>query len=86
VWVAAAALAALVIGTVWIATRDGTASPQTLVALDATWWVAPTDFLLTTPGADLLRSVPTLGVVESAPENTSPQIIDTGERTERIRS
>lgn len=86
VWVAAAALATLVAGAVWIATRDGTPSPQSLVSLDATWWAGPTDFLLVTPGIELLRSVPTLGAIEGAADDASQEVNDTAERTERIRS
>jgi hypothetical protein len=85
-WLAAAALATLVAGAVWIATRNGTPPPQTLVGLDATWWVTPTDFLLTTPGTDLLRSVPTLGVTEGAADDASQAVNDTAELTERTRS
>ena len=86
VWVTVAALATLVAGAVWIATRDGAPSPQTLVALDATWWAGPTDFLLATPGIELLRSVPTIGAIEGAADDASQAINDTAERTERIRS
>ncbi|MGH7701233.1 MAG: hypothetical protein ACREMJ_12045 [Gemmatimonadales bacterium] len=35
--------------------------PVGAVDLAATSWQAPTDFLLQTPGADLLRTVPALG-------------------------
>lgn len=85
-WIAAAALAALVIGTVWIATRDGAPSPQSLVSLDATWWAGPTDFLLATPGIELLRSLPTLGAIEGAADDAFREVNDTAERPERIRS
>lgn len=85
-WAAAAVLATLVIVAVWVAVRSDSPSTQSLVALDATWWVAPTDFLLTTPGADLLRSVPSIGVEVSAPEDPVPLVTDTAERTERTRS
>ncbi len=81
--VAAAVLAMVVIGTVWMVSRRDTSSPPNLVALDATWWVAPTDFLLMTPGIDLLRSVPNIGVGLSAPDEPAPLTTDTAVPNQR---
>ena len=55
--------AAIVVIAVVLARPDET--PRTtaqLVDLDATSWRSPTDFLLNTPGSELLRSVPAVGL------------------------
>jgi hypothetical protein len=41
--------------------RPESAGTVVTVDLRSTWWQAPTDFLLDTPGDRLLRTVPTLG-------------------------
>lgn len=63
-WVAAASLAAA--GAVIVVTLVNTinrASPKPWMhpSLSATSWRAPTDFLLETPGRDLLGGIPSLG-------------------------
>lgn len=59
--VALAAAAALVlIAVLWRRpSRD-----QWMVPLSSAHWEAPTDFLLETPGAELLRTVPPVGVID----------------------
>lgn len=56
----AAALAIVVAG--WLTLRDTLPSHVGPIDLASTTWVAPTDFLLRTPGAERLRGVPALGV------------------------
>lgn len=69
--VAAAALGVIAAGVgVWL--RAGR-SP-TLVSLAAAQWDAPTDFLLETPGAELLRVTPQLGVHTILPSQPDTDI------------
>lgn len=62
-WAAAAAVAAVIVGALWLLRgRDVRGTPdlgQQLLA--SAQWVAPTDFLLETPGRELLRGVPGFG-------------------------
>lgn len=56
----AAAVALVLIAVLWPRpSRD-----QWMVPLASAHWEAPTDFLLETPGAELLRTVPPLGVID----------------------
>ncbi len=68
-WAAAAALVIVAGAALWwlLPRADENAAPL-LVDWSATVWRAPTDFLLETPGRDLLRTVPTLGAGELRPE------------------
>jgi|SRR5918996_750966 hypothetical protein len=54
---AAAAAAVVLLAVTWFGPRR----PPAGIDLATTRWQAPTDFLLQTPGADLLRTVPALG-------------------------
>ncbi len=61
-WIAMAlAAAALLIVAVDVTRRRASPMPSVAVDLDATHWRAPTDFLLATPGVELLRDIPELG-------------------------
>ncbi|MBI3982873.1 MAG: hypothetical protein HY337_08170 [Gemmatimonadetes bacterium] len=62
-WVPAAALASAAVAVLWLAGRDRDTSDRRGLDLAATVWRAPTDFLLETPGRDLLRQVPDVGHV-----------------------
>jgi len=55
----AAAAVAVVVAAVWLLRP----APEFPIDLAATRWEAPTDFLLRTPGAELLRSVPDVGSI-----------------------
>lgn len=59
-WVFATGATAIVFaGLFWLwAVRHG---PETTTVASITEWKAPTDFLLETPGRDLLRTVPEIG-------------------------
>lgn len=59
----AAALAVTGAAVVWLVTRDR----ETGVPLDlgSVVWRAPTDFLLETPGRDLLRRLPEIGIIKA---------------------
>jgi hypothetical protein len=82
VWIAvAAAVVLLVAGALWLTSRDR--SPETIIALDATSWTAPTDFLLETPWRDLLRTVPVLGT-DLAPRAGQPLESPTND-SDRVR-
>jgi hypothetical protein len=59
-WLAAAALAASV-ALALLLVRRGRPDGHVGIDLTAVRWRAPTDFLLTLPGSELLRSVPRLG-------------------------
>ncbi|MFQ6046620.1 MAG: hypothetical protein ACE5PT_09760 [Gemmatimonadales bacterium] len=60
VWAAAAAAAAVLAAVLWALDRGG-GGDRLAIDLSATAWQAPTDFLLETPGRDLLRTVPRVG-------------------------
>ena len=64
----AAAVAFLVIGT--LVRQDRPRSDVALLDVDlgASTWSSPTDFLLSTPGSDLMRMVPAVG----APRDWTP--------------
>jgi hypothetical protein len=64
----AAAVALLVIGT--LVRQDRTRPDVAFLDVDlrASTWSSPTDFLLTTPGSDLMRMVPAVG----APHDWTP--------------
>jgi len=58
-----ACVAAIAVAAVWLhfASQKPEPEPGKFVA-SITEWKAPTDFLLLTPGRELLRTVPTIGV------------------------
>ena len=59
-WVVAAACALIVLAAVlW--PRSGKRGPEGVPVASITEWKAPTDFLLETPGRELLRTVPEIG-------------------------
>src|SRR5262249_49464077 len=59
-WFAAGASAVLVLaGLLWL--RSVQHGPENAPAASITAWKAPTDFLLETPGRELLRTVPAIG-------------------------
>src|SRR5215813_3558111 len=59
-WLIAAACAAIAVGSLlWI--RSSLHRPRNNAVASITEWKAPTDFLLETPGHELLRTVPEIG-------------------------
>ncbi|MBI4503555.1 MAG: hypothetical protein HY700_20635 [Gemmatimonadetes bacterium] len=66
----AAAAIGLLVGagatTLWLRQRRDTAARNQLALYRASTWVVPTDFLLETPGTDLLRRVPQIGIADVA--------------------
>ncbi len=73
------ATAAVVMAAVMVArvVRDDH-NPEFGLDLAATTWVAPTDFLLDTPGSDLLRSLPEIGMPAYTSQSvTGPGAVDT---------
>jgi hypothetical protein len=61
-WVPRLAIAAAIVLVALVLARSDEPSPdRAVVDLGATTWRSPTDFLLATPGADLMRTVPALG-------------------------
>jgi len=68
--------AVLVAGFVLLNLRHGTPHSHVQSPPDLLTWKAPTDFLLETPGSELLRSVPQLIPTEPAPRtgpSTAPK-------------
>ena len=77
-WPAAAAVLVLAVAA-WLVFSGDEQSQSYTVDLAGAYWSAPTDFLLDTPGLDLLREVPEIDVhgfipIPSQPE---PETIDT---------
>lgn len=67
VWVAVPAAAA--VATVWFIGRDrGEPEAPYAIDLSSTAWAAPTDFLLETPGSDLLATLPDIGNTPPIPD------------------
>jgi hypothetical protein len=53
-------------------------NPEFGLASAATTWVAPTDFLLDTPGRDLLRSLPEIDIATYTSQSiTGRGVVDT---------
>lgn len=75
---AAAAVAAAAV-LLWTATRQG-AEPDRFQLLSAAAWRAPTDFLLETPGRELLRDLPAVGAVSDLRGPAAGAPDDPGER------
>ena len=67
---AGAAVAALVL---WLTIPWQHRPPPYALDLSATTWVAPSDFLLETPGHDLLRLLPEIDVTEYVPQQITPE-------------
>ena len=63
----AAAVILIALMLAWPDRRPSTV-PRQVVDLGATAWQSPTDFLLITPGSDLLRTVPAVG----SPDDRTP--------------
>ena len=59
-WVVAAACVLIVLAAV-LRPRSGKRGPEGVPVASITEWRAPTDFLLETPGRELLRTVPEIG-------------------------
>jgi hypothetical protein len=59
-WIAATAFATAAVAVFLLVARNRGASRGISLDLGATTWRAPTDFLLETPGRDLLRGAPTV--------------------------
>lgn len=71
-WVVAAACALIVVVAVlW--SRSGKRGPEEVSVASITEWKAPTDFLLETPGRELLRTVPEIGEWRGYTAATIPQ-------------
>lgn len=67
VWIAAPVAAA--VAAFWVAGRDsGVSEVPYSIDLSSTAWVAPTDFLLETPGSDLFVTLPSIGDTPSVPD------------------
>ena len=56
----AATVAAVVLGLLWLRTGTGPA-PESGTSPSIAQWRSPTDFLLVTPGRELLSTVPAIG-------------------------
>lgn len=82
-WIAAAALASAAAAVLWLVGRDREAGDRFALDLAAAVWRAPTDFLLETPGRDLLRQVPEVGrvMVPSLPNRSPEENRERGEST-----
>jgi len=66
-WVAVPAAAA--VATFWFVGRDrGEPEAPYAIDLSSTAWVAPTDFLLETPGSDLFAMLPSIGDMPPIPD------------------
>lgn len=62
-WATAGSLAAAALAMLWIADlRNDARSARLAAYLTATAWRGPTDFLLQTPGWELLSAVPAIGM------------------------
>lgn len=73
-WAMATAAAASAVAVLWLTTADGNGNgPAAGLDLSTTAWVAPTDFLLETPGRDLLRALPRIGAVGYAAQPVTPE-------------
>jgi hypothetical protein len=70
-WVAAAATAAAAV-VLWSVVSQDDASDAYALDLSATTWIAPSDFLLETPGRGLLRSLPAIDVTAYVPQQIEP--------------
>jgi hypothetical protein len=67
VWIAVPAAAA--IAAFWLVGGDrGEPEAPYVVDLSSTAWVAPTDFLLGTPGSDLFATLPAIGDTPPIPD------------------
>ena len=66
-WIAVPVVAA--VAALWLVGRDG-GDPEAPYEIDlsSTAWVAPTDFLLGTPGSELLAALPTIGDTPPVPD------------------
>jgi len=73
------ATAAVVVAAIMFArTERDDNDPEFGLDLAATTWVAPTDFLLATPGSDLLRSLPEIDIAGYTPQSiTRRGVVDT---------
>ena len=61
-WVPRVAMAAAIVLVAIVLTRPDHPEPSvSVVDLGAATWRSPTDFLLVTPGSDLMRTVPAFG-------------------------
>lgn len=76
-WLAAAAVVAALLVGIWAVRRPAPTSPP-MASMER--WIAPTDFLLRTPGREILDSVPrlaeqpSLAVPSGATENGLPHM------------
>ena len=69
VWVPRVAIAAAIaLVAIVLARPDRPSSSVSVVDLGAATWRSPTDFLLATPGSDLMRTVPSFG----SPDHWAP--------------
>jgi hypothetical protein len=71
-WIAVPTAAALAV--LWFAVQDGSElEVPYAIDLSSVAWVAPTDFLLETPGSDLLATVPVIGETEPLPDASATE-------------
>jgi hypothetical protein len=75
-WAAAAAVVLVVAGGWYFVSSRGAQVPFE-VDMTTTVWVAPTDFLLDTPGRELLGSVPTVDIGVPFSEEMTQEVVDT---------
>ena len=68
VWIPRVAIAAAIALAIVLARPDRPSPRVSVVDLGAATWRSPTDFLLVTPGADLMRTVPVFG----SPDHFTP--------------
>jgi hypothetical protein len=71
-WALAAAGAAVAALVLWLIAPWQDRGSAFALDLSATTWVAPSDFLLETPGRDLLRSLPEIDIAEYVPQLITP--------------
>jgi hypothetical protein len=72
-WELAAAAVAAAALVLWVTGVNRDATTETGLDLSTTAWIAPTDFLLDTPGRDLLRTLPEINVAAYVPQPITPE-------------
>ena len=75
--VAASLVAAAAVGALAIMMRPPS-FPERIGPLDLgeTWWESPTDFLLLTPGIEMIKTVPVIGLTQTVASNQVPETRD----------
>jgi hypothetical protein len=74
VWgVAAVGAAGALLATVWVSLLQNHSVSVTGIDLGAVAWTAPSDFLLDTPGREILRTLPRIGVEDYMVQSSDPE-------------